>query len=342
MMNNNKKILSVGELLLRICPGGDWLQDNILPFYVGGAEANVATALGLWGLPSAYFTALPENGMARELARYLEEKDIDTSRILYRGDRIGIYYLPKGKDLKNAGVIYDRANSSFASLKPGSVDWDHILKDIGWLHFSAISPALNRDAATVCAEMLKAATAKNIFISLDLNYRARLWQYGATPTEIMPALADQCDLVMGNLWAAEKMLGIPVDQSLVATDTKKDYLQHAWLTSEQIIENFPKVKYVANTFRFDNGEKGIRYFTTLYTGKTLYTSKEYGSDAILDKVGSGDCFMAGLIFGLSQGHANQDTLEYATAAAYQKLFIPSDATHQRPEEIKQFMTSYER
>jgi 2-dehydro-3-deoxygluconokinase len=147
---------------------------------------------------------------------------------------------------------------------------------------------------------------------------------------------------MGNLWAAEKMLGIPVDHSLVATDTKKDYLQHAWLTSEQLMENFPKVKYVANTFRFDNGAKGIRYFTTLYTNQTLYTSKEYLSDNILDKVGSGDCFMAGLIYGLSQGNSPQDILEYATAAAYQKLFIPSDATHQRPQEIKTFMESYER
>jgi 2-dehydro-3-deoxygluconokinase len=338
----NKKILSVGELLLRICPGGDWLQDNTLPFFVGGAEANVATALALWGRPSAYFTALPDNAMTRELALYLGDKGIDTSRILYQGDRIGIYYLPKGKDLKNAGVIYDRAHSSFSTLKPGSIDWDHVLHDIGWLHFSAISPALNRDAATVCMEMLKAASAKNITISLDLNYRAKLWQYGATPTEIMPALADHCDLIMGNLWAAEKMLGIPVDHSLVETDTKKDYLQHAWLTSEQIMENFPKVKYVANTFRFDNGEKGIRYYTTLYAGKSLYTSTEYLSEKILDKVGSGDCFMAGLIYGLSQNHGNQDTLEYATAAAYQKLFIPSDATDQRPEEIKKFITTYER
>ena len=342
MMNNNKKILSAGELLLRICPGGDWLQDNTLPFYVGGAEANVATALAVWGLPSAYFTALPDNAMARELAQYLQEKNIDTSRILYQGERIGIYYLPKGKDLKNAGVIYDRAHSSFSALKPGSIDWDRVLDDIGWLHFSAISPALNRDAAAVCTEMLKAAAAKNIMISLDLNYRAKLWQYGAAPTEIMPALADHCDLIMGNLWAAEKMLGIPVDHTLVGTDTKKDYLQHAWLTSEQIMENFPKVKWVANTFRFDNGEKGIRYYTTLYTNKSLYTSTEYRSDSILDKVGSGDCFMAGLIYGLYHGNAPQDILEYATAAAYQKLFIPSDATHQRPEDINAFITTYER
>jgi 2-dehydro-3-deoxygluconokinase len=130
-MMNNKKILSVGELLLRICPGGDWLENNSLPFYIGGAEANVATALSLWGLPSAYFTALPDNAMTRQIADYLEAKGVDTSRIKYQGERIGIYYLPKGKDLKNAGVIYDRAHSSFASLKPGSIDWDSVLKDIG-------------------------------------------------------------------------------------------------------------------------------------------------------------------------------------------------------------------
>jgi 2-dehydro-3-deoxygluconokinase len=337
-----KKILSVGELLLRICPGGDWLQKNSLPFYVGGAEANVATALALWGLDAAYFTALPENAMSHELVFYLEEKGIDISRIRYQGDRIGIYYLPIGKDMKNAGVIYDRAHSSFSTLKPSTIDWDYVLNDIGWLHFSAISPALNADAAKVCAEMLEAASTKDITISVDLNYRAKLWQYGAAPTDIMPALVDHCHLVMGNLWAAEKMLGIPVDQSLVATDTKKDYLQHAWLTSEQIMQNFPKVRHVANTFRFDNGEKGIRYYTTLYTNKQLHTSKEYLSDKILDKVGSGDCFMAGLIYGLTREKSPQDTLEYATAAAYQKLFIPSDATHQRSQEIKTFMESYER
>src|ERR1700743_3919444 len=146
-----KKVLSFGELLLRICPGGDWLKENGLPFYVGGAEANVATALALWHLPSAYFTALPDNLLVHQLTAWLGARGIDTSRILYQGERLGLYYLPKGKDMKNAGVIYDRAHSSFSNLKPGSIDWDHLLSDIGWLHFSAISPALNRDAATVCA-----------------------------------------------------------------------------------------------------------------------------------------------------------------------------------------------
>jgi 2-dehydro-3-deoxygluconokinase len=339
----NKKILSFGELLLRICPdaGGSWLQENTLPFYVGGAEANVATALAIWGAPSAYFTALPDNSMTRQLTAWLEEKGIDTSRLRYQGERLGIYYLPKGKDLKNAGVIYDRAHSSFSALEPGSIDWDETLTDIGWLHFSAISPALNAKAAAVTKELLQAAGKKKITISVDLNYRAKLWQYGAQPTDIMPALVEHCDLVMGNLWAAEKMLGIPVDPALT-TGKKADYLEHARISSEQIIKTFPKVKHVAKTFRFDHGEKGIRYYTSLYTNKTLYHSTEYSSDAILDKVGSGDCFMAGLIYGMYKKQPVQDTLEFATAAAYQKLFIPSDATDQRAEDILKFMHTYER
>lgn len=339
----SNKVLSYGEILLRICPDGDggWLKDNTLPFYVGGAECNVATALAIWGTPSAYLTAVPDNLMTRQLAAYLEEKGVDTSKIQYQGERLGIYYLPKGKDLKNAGVIYDRAHSSFAGLKPGYIDWDEKLKSIDWLHFSAISPALSRDAATVCKELLEAASKKKITISVDLNYRAKLWQYGAKPTDIMPELVRHCDLVMGNLWAAEKMLNIPVDEKLT-TGNKADYLEHARISSEQIIKAFPKVKHVAKTFRFDHGEKGIRYYTSLYTGNKLYQSNEYTSEQILDKVGSGDCFMAGLIHGFRKGDNPQDTLEFATAAAYQKLFIPSDATDQRAADILKFMQASER
>ena len=336
--------MSFGELLLRICPDteGNWLQENTLPFYVGGAEANVATALALWETPSAYFTALPENTLSRQLAGYLEEKKIDTSRILYQGDRLGLYFLPKGKDLKNAGVIYDRAHSSFSELQPGSIDWDNILEGVEWLHFSAISPALNAKVARVCEEVLEAASAKEIMISVDLNYRAKLWQYGVPPTAVMPGLVKYCDLIMGNLWASEKMLGIPVDNDLIKGDKKESYLQHARQTSEQLLEKFPLASMVANTFRFDHGATGINYYTTFYTGGDLYQSTEYFSGGILDKVGSGDCFMAGLIHGIYNKRPTQDTLEFATAAAFQKLFIPSDATNQSITEIEKFIMEYER
>jgi 2-dehydro-3-deoxygluconokinase len=339
----SKKVLSFGELLLRICldTEGHWLDENNLPFYIGGAEANVATALALWGIPSAYLTALPDNMLAHQLAGYLEGRGIDTSRVLYQGERLGLYYLPKGRDVKNAGVIYDRAHSSFAALRPGMIDWDDVLQDVGWLHFSAISPALNRGVAAVCEEGLKAAKEKGITISVDLNYRAKLWQYGVAPTAVMPGLVGYCDVVMGNLWAAEKMLGIRVDGELVEGGRKEDYLEHARRSSEQIVERFPRVKQVAKTFRFDRGEKGVNYYTSFFSEGRLYSSREYSSDAIVDKVGSGDCFMAGLIRGLYQGQPVPEILEFATAAAFLKLFIPSDATDQPADAVEKFLMTHE-
>jgi 2-dehydro-3-deoxygluconokinase len=329
------KVLSFGELLLRICPDGDgeWLAENKLPFYVGGAELNVATALALWDIPSAYFTALPDNFMSEQIIGYMDARQIDTSKIHHGGDRIGLYYLPKGKDLKNAGVIYDRANSAFAMLQTGTIDWDSVLDGVSWFHFSAICPALNQAAADVCLEAVKAASSKGITISIDLNFRAKLWQYGKQPSEIVPQLAEYCDLIMGNIWAAEKMLAIPVPVGIVEADDKNTYLEQAKKTSEEIIKQYPKCKWVANTFRFDY-KKGIRYYTALYTDNELLVSKEYVSEKILDKVGSGDCFMAGLIYGFYKNNNPLATLNFATAAAYNKLYIPSDATTATVADVK--------
>lgn len=329
------KVLSFGELLLRICPDGDgeWLKENKLPFYVGGAELNVATALALWQLPSAYFTALPENFMSAQLIGYMQGCDIDTSRIYHGGERIGLYYLPKGKDLKNAGVIYDRANSAFAMLQTKTIDWDKVLDGISWFHFSTICPALSQAAVDVCLEAVKAASERNIHISIDLNFRAKLWQYGKQPAEIVPQLAKYADLIMGNIWAANKMLNISLPVGIEDAD-KATLLEQAKKTSEEIIENYPKCQSVANTFRFDYG-KGIQYYTTLYTEHELFVSKEYKSEEILDKVGSGDCYMAGLIYGFYHGHQPQNIVEFATAAAFNKLFILSDCTTATVEKIKE-------
>lgn len=337
------KVLSFGELLLRICPdaAGQWLQDNQLPFYVGGAEANVATALALWGVPSAYLTALPENFLSEQLTGYLRSRGIQTDAIVYQGERLGLYYLPKGKDLKNAGVIYDRAHSAFAGLKPGTIDWDQAFAGVGWFHFSAICPAINQQVADVCLEALRAAAQKNITISLDLNYRAKLWKYGKTPVEVMPALAQYCDLIMGNIWAAHNMLGTGLDEKLIADLGKQHLLEHALRSSEEIMRQFPRCKVVANTFRFDY-EQGIRYFTTLYTDGELHQSHEYLLEQILDKVGSGDCFMAGLIYGFHHNLAPAQTLAFATAAAVNKLFILSDATTSTVADIEKTLHTHVR
>lgn len=341
-MNMQGKVLSFGELLLRICPDieQDWIEQHQLPFYVGGAELNVATALALWNVPSSYLSAIPQNAICEGINSYLQRRNIDTSAMLWTGERLGIYYLPKGKDLKNAGVIYDRANSSFANLKAGSIDWEEIFADVKWFHFSAICPAISQDIADLCQEAVIKAQEKGIFVSLDLNYRAKLWKYGKAPKEIMPKIAQYCNLIMGNIWAAHQMLGTQLDEKFRTSSSgyqEEDLLAQADRTSKEIISVNPICQYVANTFRFDHQSKGIKYYTTLFDKDSLIKSTEYTAEEILDKVGSGDCFMAGLIYGLYSNLSPKETLEFATLAAFDKLFIASDATTSTVEDIKNRM-----
>jgi 2-dehydro-3-deoxygluconokinase len=337
LLKNQKSgsILSFGELLIRLCPdaGGEWLNNNQLPFYIGGAELNVANALALWELPVKYFTSLPDNGLSAQIVKYLQGNNIDTTAINLGGERIGLYYLTTGQDIKHNALVYDRAGSAFAGLKTGVIDWDKVLQGVGWFHFSAICPAISQNVADVCKEVLEAAEKKGIIISVDLNYRSKLWQYGKLPSEIMPGLVKHCDLVMGNIWAAEKMLDIGVIPDIHESGQKSVYLQESLKTSQSILKNFPKCKAVANTFRFD-ATNDIKYYSTLYINNQLYNSGEYETGQLTDKVGSGDCFMAGLIYGFYNGIGPQQTLEFATAAAFEKLFIKGDTMTKSVDEIK--------
>ncbi|RFM28600.1 sugar kinase [Deminuibacter soli] len=338
-----KKVFCFGELLLRMSPvlNGTWIKENSMPVFIGGAELNVAHALANWQVPVQYCTALPANYLSAEICTAVQAKNIDTSTVLFSGERIGTYYLPQGADLKHAGVIYDRAYSSFWSLKPGTIDWDTLLAGASWFHFSAISPALNENVVAVCKEGLEAATRLGLKISVDLNYRARLWQYGKTPASVMRGLAGYCDVIMGNIWAAATLLDIPVDNELIAADSRENYLEHASRTAAAIMEQFPRCTTVANTFRFDDGHGGIRYYAALNQPGVQFVSHHMKAASIADKVGSGDCFMAGLIYGIHNGHTPQQVINYAAAAAFGKLQETGDATRQTISSIHSILASYE-
>lgn len=318
-----KKICCFGEILMRMSPAADWIQKNSIQVYIGGAESNVASALSNWGLPVKYITAMPDNYIGKDIEHYLQSKNIDTSAIAWQGSRIGLYYMEQGKDLKNEGVIYDRFHSSFYELQPGDINWEEVLEDVQWLHFSAISPALNENAVAVCKELLMIAEQKGITISVDLNYRAKLWKYGKQPIEVMPGLVQHCEVVMGNIWSAHDLLGTAIDSGIHHKNSKEAYLQHATQTANEIKKLFPKVKTVANTFRFDHN-KGVKYFTTLDITSGQYVSSEYSPDEVIDKAGSGDGFMAGLIYGLANNHAPQQLIEFASEAAVRKLLERGD------------------
>ena len=193
---------------------------------------------------------------------------------------------------------------------------------------TAISPALNENVADVCLEALEAASQKNIMISMDLNYRARLWKYGKNPVDIMPKLAAHCDVLMGNIWSANSLLGTTIDEQIHEKKSKQAYLDHAEATSKELMQMFPKCKVAANTFRFDGDNNYINYYTALFMNGKQYHSPEFSCQGVMDRSGSGDCFMGGLIYGLYHQQEPQEILDYATAAAFGKLQEKGDATGQ--------------
>lgn len=332
------KVVCFGELLLRMSPelNGQWLHNASMPVFLGGAELNVAHALSLWNNEVDYVTALPGHALTEEILQELKNKNINSSGTLIKDGRIGIYFLPQGVDLKNTGVIYDRAYSSFWNLKPGDINWKEILKDVSWFHFSAITPALNEHLAEVCEEALMVAQALNITISVDLNYRSKLWKYGKDPKDIMPRLVKYCDVVMGNPWSAQTLLDIPLNNEMDNDENKSTYLREALNSSKTLRELFPKCRQVAYTFRLDE-ETGVRYYGSLMNENGQFVSKEFYSEQVIDKVGSGDCFMAGLIHGFTNGLELDDVINFAAAAAFGKLHVKGDVTNQNVEAVKKLM-----
>lgn len=335
-----RPIFCFGELLLRMSPlpAARWIHDAIMPVYIGGAELNVANALACWEVPVQYCTALPDNALSDDICNVLTASGIDASPVYFSGNRIGVYYLTQGTDLKHAGVIYDRAHSSFSELQPGMIDWDELLEHVSWFHFSAISPALNENMVAVCKEALNTAANKGIAISVDLNYRSKLWQYGKQPADVMPELVQHCDMIMGNIWSANALLGVPVDADIHARQSKEAYLQHATDTAYYMMQQYPKCKWVAQTFRFDR-DNGIHYYAAFNDKEQQYVSKEYSIESIRDKVGSGDCFMAGLIYGLYHRHAPQHIVDFAAAAAVGKMNEVGDATKQTVVMVNQIVAT---
>ena len=331
-----KKVFCFGELLLRFSPNlqKQWIQEHHMPVFIGGAELNVGKALANWGVPVKYCTALPDHYLSKEIMESLQEEGIDTSAILLSGDRIGTYTLPMGADLKNAGVIYDRAYSSFSFLKPGMIDWEHVLDGYDWFHFTAISPALNPSIVAVCEEALQFATKKGMTISVDLNYRAKLWQYGKNPVEVMPALVKYCHVIMGNIWSAHQLLGTQLDPALNESCEKDFYISQSEKVAKEILATYPVCTTVANTFRFSEGD-AVRYYATLTNQKVHSVCKEHYTDNVTDKVGSGDCFMGGLIFGTLQSDFTfEQVINFAASAAFGKLQEVGDYTKQSIQTIK--------
>lgn len=333
------KILCFGELMLRLIPdlSGSWLEEGKMRCHVGGAELNVAMALANWGNDVSYLTALPENAVTENIKSYIHSKGIDTSLIRNIEGRVGIYYLPENADLKNSAVVYDRVDSAFYKLKPGDINWDEVFSDVSWFHISAISPALNQNLADLCLEAVKAAAKRNITISIDLNYRSKLWQYTSDPAAIMIPIVSECQVIMGNIWSAEKLLGIPAETHFIE---QKEYLKAADNSAASIFSRFKNCNTVAFTFRFEDENAVLNYQGYLNQNGASFISSQFEFTGILDKVGSGDCFMAALIHGLMNAESAQNVIEFCASAAVSKLFEKGDHSSRTVEEIGSFFKEY--
>ena len=321
------QILTFGEVLYRlqslsesIFEGGN----NRLKIFPGGSEANVAVGLAQMGDQVQFYSAFPENTLAKELLESIQHLGVDCSKAIRIGDRIGSYILLSANGLSSGEVVYDRKYSSFSLLKPEDIDFDLLFQDVDWFHWSALTPALSEEMAFLMETVLKEADQRGITISVDLNFRSKLWKYGKEPIEIMPDLVAYCDVIMGNIWAAQNMLDSPVEIGLNRQTTKEIYFNSSQISAKHIFEAFPKAKHIANTFRFMDHPKHNLFYGTYHNRTEDSISATFETEAVVDRIGSGDAFMAGLIHALRQGMPAQETIDFATGAGYQKLFVEGD------------------
>lgn len=332
------KVITFGEVMLRLAtPGFERFgQSNILNATFGGGEANVAVSLANFGIPVSFVTRLPENDIAQACVKELRGFGVDTAQIIRGGNRMGIYFLETGAVSRGSKVIYDRAESAIAQIKPGMIDWDKVFEGANWFHWTGITPAISQGAADVCAEAIKIANSKGIPVSCDLNYRKNLWKYGKKANESMPILVQGCDVILGNEEDAEMALGIKPEGIDVTSGhvTGEAYLS----VSKQIMNKFNRCRLVITTLRGSVNANHNSWSGVLYDGKKLYSAPVYQITDIVDRVGGGDSFMGGLIYGLlTYNDDHQKALNFAVAASCLKHTIYGDYNRVPVDEVEKLM-----
>ncbi len=333
------KVITFGEIMLRLATPGylRFAQATEFEATFGGGEANVAVSLVNYGIPASFVTALPKNDMGDSAISNLKSLDVDTSLITRGGDRIGIYYLESGAVSRGSKVIYDRANSSFAKLKKGSIDWDKAFEGATWFHWTGITPAVSEGAADVCLEACEAASKKGITISTDLNFRNKLWKWGKTAGEVMEKLVSHCDIILGNEEDADMVFGIKPE----GVDVTSGHVEGAAYESvgKQLMVKFPKAKKVIITLRGSISASHNSWSGVLWDGKKLFEAPTYQITHIVDRVGGGDSFMGGLIYGLlTYSDNDQKALDFAVAASCLKHTIKGDFNRVTVDEVEKLMT----
>jgi len=337
-MKHAKKIVTFGEIMLRLSPPGfkRFGQSNSFEVIYGGGESNVAVSLANYGLPVEFVSRIPKNDIGDCAIQALRAKNVGTQHILREGERLGIYFLETGAVHRGSKVIYDRDNSGMATIQKGMIDWSEVFKDAQWFHWTGITPALSQGAADACFEAIQMANKMGLTVSTDLNFRKKLWNYGKLPSEIMPELVAGCDLILGNEEDAEKHFGIHpqgVDVSKGDSMNAKAYLS----VCQQLMARFPKAKKVIITLRGSLSASNNTWSGVLCNGERLLEAPTFQITHIVDRVGGGDSFMGGLIYGLLHYQDDRQALNFAVAASCLKHTIYGDANLVSIEEVEKLM-----
>ncbi len=311
-------------------------QSEVYTATFGGGEANVAVSLANYGVPVDFISRLPKNDLGTACMMELRKFGVGVENLVWGGDRLGIYFLETGAVSRGSKVIYDRANSAVSEIKPGMIDWDKVFENAGWFHWTGITPAISQSAADVCAEAIRKANEKRITVSCDLNFRKNLWKYGKKASEVMPELVAGTDIVLGNEEDAAMVLGIKPE----GVDVTAGHVEAAAYesVSRQIMERFPRCKKVITTLRGSVNANHNSWSGVLWDGKTLFEAPTYQITHIVDRVGGGDSFMGGLIYGLLTWPDNsQKALNFAVAASCLKHTIYGDFNRVTVDEVEKLM-----
>jgi 2-dehydro-3-deoxygluconokinase len=333
-----KSVVTLGELMLRLkSPGFErLLQSPILEAAFGGSESNVAISCANFGIPTKFVSAIPNNLIGDAAIRYLKSFDLDIRSVVRKGSRLGIYYFETGSGPRGSTVLYDRANASINELKASELDWKSIFSDAGWFHISGITPALSQSAADLTKEAMQAAKSAGVKVSFDLNFRKKLWNYGKKAPEVMNSLMAFTDVVVANEEDIQESLGLKIDQKIGGgslDSTKYESL------AKQVFDKYPSVQVITITLResFSADNNGWSALCMARDEPKAILSRKYSLTDIVDRVGGGDSFVAGLIYGKMTDLTNQMALEFAVAASALKHTIPGDTNRVSVSEVLQLL-----
>ena len=332
------KVVTFGEIMLRLkSPGYErFFQSPVLEATFGGGEANVAVSLANYGMDARFVTVLPDNAVGDSCVRELRGFGVDTSAIVRKPGRMGIYFLETGAVQRPSKVIYDRAGSAIAEANVSDIDWEKAFDGAEWFHITGITPAVSASAAELSLAAVKAAKKMGLHVSCDLNYRKNLWKYGKTADQVMTELVQYVDTIIANEEDFQKSLLLKAE-SQSAVETGELNVEQYKAIASLAMQKYPNVKRVAITLRESKSANHNDWSACLYNGKDFFLSRKYAITDIVDRVGGGDSFGAGLIYGLNNYADEKTGLEFAVAASCLKHTISGDFNRVNVSEVEGLM-----